>query len=99
MENEIIILVFDTRRIHGESESGFMPGIPSYTTILQLHGVLPSGNSPTITHLIHLPDQLVDVGLPVTKVTALDEVLEFPRPPATGGVGELERPKEVGCLP
>lgn len=48
--------------------------------------------------LVHLPDEFVDVGLPVTKVTTLDEMLEFPCPPATGGVGELERPKEVGSL-
>ena len=52
-----------------------------------------------VARLVHLPDELVDVGLPITKVTTLDEVLEFPCPPATSGVGELEWPKEVGCLP
>lgn len=51
-----------------------------------------------VAGLVHLPDEFVDVGLPVTKVTTLDEMLEFPCPPATGRVGKLERPKEVGCL-
>ena len=53
---------------------------------------------PTSTNLVHLADELVDVRLPVTKVTALDEVLELPCSPATSGVGELEGPKEVGRL-
>ena len=48
--------------------------------------------------LVHLPDELVDVGFPVAEVTTLDEMLELACPPATGGVGELERPKEVRCL-
>ena len=48
--------------------------------------------------LVHLPDELVDVGFPVAEVTTLDVVLELACPPATGGVGELERPKEVRCL-
>ena len=45
--------------------------------------------------LVHLADELVDVGLPVAEVTTLDEVLELPCPPAASGVGELERPEEV----
>jgi hypothetical protein len=49
-------------------------------------------------HSVHLADELVDVGLSVTKVTTLHEVLEFARPPATVGVRQLERPEEVGCL-
>lgn len=69
----------------------------------QRHGTpqcpLPNSVNEQRARLIHLPDELVDVGLPVTKVTALDEVLEFTCPPTTSGVGELERPKEVGCLP
>ena len=82
-----------------------MPGIPSYkVTPSSYKAELPSAHSPTtvcsrVARLVQLPDELVDVGLPVTKVTALDEVIEFPCPPATSGVGELERPKEVGCLP
>jgi len=47
---------------------------------------------------VHLSDKLVDVDFPVTKVTALDEVLEFTGPPAACGVGELEWPQEVRCL-
>jgi len=41
---------------------------------------------------------LVDVSFPVTKITTLNIVLELPCPPSTGGVGELEWPKEVGGL-
>jgi len=48
--------------------------------------------------LVHLPNELVDVGLPVSEVTALNVVLEFPYSPATSGVGELEWPEEVGRL-
>lgn len=47
---------------------------------------------------VHLPDELVDVAFPVTEVTALNEMLELARPPATSGVGELEGPQEVGGL-
>ena len=50
------------------------------------------------TYSVHLPDELVDVGFPVTEVTTLDVVLELACPPAAGGVGELEWPEEVGCL-
>ena len=49
----------------------------------------------TTYNLVHLADELVDVGFPVAEVTALDEVLELACPPATSGVGELERPEEV----
>ena len=53
---------------------------------------------PNSNSLVHLADELVDVGLPVTEVTALDEVLELPCPPAASGVRELEWPEEVGRL-
>lgn len=49
-------------------------------------------------HLVHLPDELVDVLLPVAQVATLNEVLELARPEATGRVGELEWPKEVAGL-
>ena len=52
----------------------------------------------TTYNLVHLADELVDVRLPVAEVTALHEVLELPCPPATGGVGKLEWPEEVGGL-
>lgn len=52
----------------------------------------------TQLHSVHLPDELVDVLLPVTEVTTLHVVLEFPGPPATSRVGELERPQEVRGL-
>jgi len=35
---------------------------------------------------VHLSDELVDVGFPVTEVTALHIVFELPLSPATGGV-------------
>lgn len=53
---------------------------------------------PSTNNLVHLSDERVDVGLTVTEVTALDVVLELPLSPAASGVGELERPEEVGCL-
>jgi hypothetical protein len=43
-------------------------------------------------------DQSVDVRLPVTEITSLNEVLELPGAEATCGVGELEGPQEVGGL-
>ena len=49
-------------------------------------------------HLVHLSDELVDVGFPVAEVTTLNVVLEFACPPATSRVGELEGPQEVGGL-
>jgi len=46
-----------------------------------------------------LPNKLIDVGLPIAKVSALYIVLEFANSPSAGGVGKLERPKEVGdCM-
>jgi hypothetical protein len=45
--------------------------------------------------LVHLPDQLVDVGLAVTKVTTLNVVLEFACSPTTSGVRQLEGPQEI----
>ena len=57
-----------------------------------------SQKKPRVKGSVHLSDELVDVRLPVTKVTTLDEVLELACPPATVGVGELEGPQEVRCL-
>ena len=48
--------------------------------------------------LVHLLDEGVDVVLPVTKVTTLDEVLELAGTEATSGVAELEGPQEVAGL-
>merc|ERR1719410_594105 len=45
--------------------------------------------------LDHLPQQLVDLLLTVTKVTTLDKVVGLLSPAAGGGV-ELHRPQEVG---
>ena len=33
--------------------------------------------------------------LPITQITTLNEVLELPRMPPTGGIAQLERPEEV----
>jgi hypothetical protein len=42
--------------------------------------------------LIHLSNQFVNIAFPISKVTALNKVLELARPPAARGVGEFERP-------
>lgn len=48
--------------------------------------------------LVHLPDQTVDVLLPVTQITALDEMPELASSESTGRVAELEWPEEVRRL-
>ena len=68
---------------------------PSY---MLARGPPDEDEPPNSNSLVHLADELVDVGLPVTEVTALDEVLELPCPPAASGVRELEWPEEVGRL-
>ena len=68
---------------------------PSY---MLARGPPDEDEPPDSISLVHLADELVDVGLPVTEVTALDEVLELPCPPAASGVRELEWPEEVGSL-
>lgn len=45
-----------------------------------------------------MADESVDLVLPVTQVTTLDEVLELAGTEATGGVAQLEGPQEVGGL-
>jgi len=45
--------------------------------------------------LVHLPDEFIDTCFPVTKVTALDVMVKFAFPPATGRVRQLEGPQEV----
>jgi len=42
--------------------------------------------TPTLPILVHLLDELVDVGFPVTEVTSQDIVLEPAYPPATSWV-------------
>ena len=54
--------------------------------------------SPIIDHSVHLSNEVVDVSFPITKVTTLYIVLEFPCPPTASGIGELEGPKEVAGL-
>ena len=53
--------------------------------------VVPS-TSQADQRLVHLADELVDVGFTVAVVTTLNEVQELAFTPATSGVGELERP-------
>ena len=45
-----------------------------------------------------MSDELVDVCLPVTKVTALDVMFELPLTPTTSWIGEFKWPKEVRGL-
>lgn len=49
-------------------------------------------------HLVHLPDQVVDLVLAVAELTTGDEVDEFPLAETASGVAELEGPQEVGGL-
>ena len=49
-------------------------------------------------NLVHLPDELIDVLLPISEITTFDEMPELPRPETTVGVAELERPEEVARL-
>jgi hypothetical protein len=70
-----------TRRIHANRRHRRLP---------RDHPLAPAPASS-----VHLADKLVDVRLPVAKVAALHVVLELARPPAAGGVGQLERPEEV----
>ena len=55
----------------------------------------PMNSTPS---LVHLPDELVDELLTVTKVTTLDEVLELPGAETTSGGRQLEGPEEVAGL-
>jgi hypothetical protein len=54
-----------------------------------------SNHQPTVLILVHLSDEFVDVGFPVTEVTVQDIALELARPPTTGWVRKLKRPQEV----
>ena len=47
---------------------------------------------PQTGDLVHLSDELVDIGFPVAEVTTPNVVLEFACPPAASWVGELEGP-------
>ena len=71
---------------------------PYDARFVNIHELFRARASNAKTHLIHLPDELVDVLLTVTQVTTLDEVLELAGAETTVGVGELEGPQEVGGL-
>ena len=45
--------------------------------------------------LDHLPQELIDLVLPVAEVSTLDKVVGL-LPPSTGGIVQLEGPQEVG---
>jgi hypothetical protein len=49
-------------------------------------------------NLVHLADEFIDELLAVTKVTALNEMLELAGTETTSGGRELEGPEEVGGL-
>lgn len=53
---------------------------------------------PHSCHLVHLLDESVDVLLPVTQVTTLDEMPELSLVEATSWVRQLEGPEEVAGL-
>jgi hypothetical protein len=71
------------------------------TSSRDLHGIVlkltvTPPNEQKHNSLVHLPDELVDELLAVTKVTTLDEVLELAGAETTVGGRELEGPEEVG---
>ena len=49
-------------------------------------------------HLVHLPDQRIDVILPIAQITTLDVMLELPGTEAARGVAQLEGPEEIAGL-
>ena len=52
----------------------------------------------TTPNLIHLLDQSIDLLLPISQVTSLNEMLEFPRPESASRVAQLEWPQKVAGL-
>lgn len=67
-----------------------------------VYSVLPSGHQ-SITpfqtlHLVHLPDQLIDLVFTVTQITPLDEVLKLPFTEAASRAVKLEWPQKVRGL-
>jgi len=44
---------------------------------------------------VHLPDQSINILLPIAEITALHEMPELPWSEASSGVAKLERPEEV----
>ena len=53
---------------------------------------------PHSCHLVHLLDESIDVLLPVTQVTTLDEMPELALVEATSWIRQLEGPEEVAGL-
>ena len=49
-------------------------------------------------YLVHPPDELVDVLLPIPQITTLHKVQKLPRPEPTIRIAELQRPQEVARL-
>lgn len=45
--------------------------------------------------LVHLPDQSIDILLPIAEITALHEMPELPWSETSSRVAKLERPEEV----
>jgi|HubBroStandDraft_3_1064219.scaffolds.fasta_scaffold357019_2 hypothetical protein len=54
----------------------------------------PTNDDPD-QNLVHLPNKGVDVGFPVTKVSALNIMLELARSPSPSRIREFKRPEEV----
>lgn len=48
-----------------------------------------------MTNLVHLSNKLVNIFLSVTRITTLNEMLEFPLSPTTSGVTQFKWPQEV----
>jgi hypothetical protein len=63
--------------------------------IIQTQGALNYSLQQKEGSLDHLSQQLIDGLLPITSITTLDEMLEFPLSPPTGRITQLERPQKV----
>jgi hypothetical protein len=81
--------------VRKQKETPFPPIL--LPTLLHPRSYTPSQKQ--VKHqLSHLVDELAHVLLSVSGVTTLDVADELPRPPAAGGVGELEGPERRGDL-
>jgi len=68
----------------------------NYTCNSQSEQISPRKSS--TTHLVHLPNQSVDLVLSIAQVTTFDEMSEFSCSETSSWVAQLERPQEVGSL-
>jgi hypothetical protein len=69
-----------------------------YPHVREIYIIIPQIPRPALSHLVHLPDQCVDMIFSVAQITTLNKVLELSSVEATRGAGQFERPQEVRRL-